>query len=152
MATHSYASHIVWEGSTGSGYRAYSRDHRGATPPAVDEIALSSDPHFRGNQHHTNPEQLVVLAASSCQLLAFLAVAAGAGVDVLGYEDDASGTMDDSDKPARISAIALAPVIRVAPGTDIDRVQALVDQAHHECYVANSLNSTVTVTATIHPG
>lgn len=150
MATHVYSSHLIWQGSTGVGYRAYSRDHRAITPPAVDEIELSADPHFRGNEQLMNPEQLVVLAASSCQLLAFLAVAARAGIDVLGYEDDASGAMDESGTPIRIGIIELFPTIRVAPGTDPDHVLALVEQAHRECYIANSLNSNVTVTATIH--
>jgi organic hydroperoxide reductase OsmC/OhrA len=150
MATHVYSSHLIWDGSTGVGYRAYSRDHQAVTPPAVDEIELSADPHFRGNEQLTNPEQLVVLAASSCQLLSFLAVAARAGVDVLGYEDDACGAMDDTVSPIRIGRIDLFPVVRVASGTDPDKVVALVEQAHHECYVANSLNTVVTVTATVH--
>lgn len=96
-----------------------------------------------------NPEQLVVLAASSCQLLSFLAVAAQAGVNVLGYEDEATGTMDESDSPARIGQIELVPTIRVAAGTDPDHVQKLVDEAHHQCYIANSLNSDVRISATI---
>ncbi|PXW32413.1 UNVERIFIED_CONTAM: OsmC-like protein [Williamsia faeni] len=120
------------------------------TPPAADEIALSADPHFRGNEQLMNPEQLVVLAASSCQLLSFLAVAARAGIDVLAYEDDASGAMDEAGTPIRIGTIELFPTVRVATGTDPDEVLALVEQAHHECYIANSLNSVVTVTATIH--
>jgi len=152
MATHTYFSHLVWEGSTGGGYRAYSRDHRGLTPPARDEIGLSADPHFRGNDQLMNPEQLVVLAASSCQLLSFLAVAARAGLDVLGYEDDACGAMSEASTPARINTIDLSPTILVAPGTDPDQVLSLVEQAHHGCYIANSLNTEVRVTATIHLG
>lgn len=127
----------------------YSRNHRAITPPAENEIALSADPHFRGDPTQMNPEQLVVMAASSCQLLSFLAVAAQAGIDVLGYEDEATGTMDESDAPARIGRIELAPTIRVAGGTDPEHVQKLVDEAHRQCYIANSLISDVRVSATI---
>ncbi len=28
MTTHTYTTHVDWSGSTGDGYRAYSRDHR----------------------------------------------------------------------------------------------------------------------------
>lgn len=149
MSTHIYASHLVWDGSTGQGYRKYSREHRALTPPATTEVGLSADPHFRGDPALMNPEQLVVLAASSCQLLSFLSVAAQAGVDIVGYDDEATGTMDVSDAPARINRIDLAPTIRVAAGTEPDDVRRLVDEAHHQCYIANSLNSDVRVTPTV---
>ncbi|MFI7587069.1 OsmC family protein [Spongisporangium articulatum] len=149
MAEHTYSTHLVWQGSTGEGYRAYRREHRAVAPPAGTTVALSADRAFRGDPAFLNPEQLLVMAASSCQLLAFLAVAARAGVDVLDYEDEASGFIDDGSPPARISTITLAPVIRVAPGTDPAVVHKLVEQAHEECYIANSLNSEVTVEATV---
>ena len=58
-------------------------------PPATETFALSADPHFRGDATRANPEQLLVLAASSCQLLSFLHVAATAGLDVLDYTEHA---------------------------------------------------------------
>lgn len=146
--THTYSTHVAWQGSTGAGYRAFPREHTGNALPGV-EIPLSADPHFYGDATRVNPEQLLVLAASSCQLLSFLAVAAHAGVDVVHYEDNANGVMPHGTTPMRIERIALTPLIRVAPGTDHDQVRALVDQAHHGCYIANSLTTTVTVTATV---
>ena len=88
---HTYLARVEWTGSTGVGYRAYPRAHTAWTPPATEGFDLSADPHFRGDGDLPNPEQLLVLAASSCQLLSFLAVAARAGLDVVGYEDDAVG-------------------------------------------------------------
>ena len=148
MTTSTYSTHLVWSGSTGAGYRTYSRTHRAVAPPAA-EVALSADPHFRGDAALLNPEQLLVMAASSCQLLSFLAVAARAGVDVLGYEDDASGVMPHAHGRVALERIELAPVVRVAPGTDTERVLSLVQQAHEECYVANSLRTEVRVDATV---
>jgi organic hydroperoxide reductase OsmC/OhrA len=152
MATHSYTSHLVWQGSTAQGYRDYSRQHRAIAPPATSEIVLSADPQFRGDPALINPEQLLVLAASSCQLLSFLAVATRAGIDVLDYEDDAVGFMSEAAKPMRINRIRLSPTIRVGAGTDPDTVLRLVDQAHDECYIANSLTSEVVVDATVDVG
>ena len=79
---HTYLARVEWSGSTGAGYRAYPRAHTAWTPPATEGFDLSADPHFRGDADLPNPEQLLVLAASSCQLLSFLAVAARGGVDV----------------------------------------------------------------------
>lgn len=146
---HTYAAALAWEGSTGEGYREYSRDHRVEAPPAAAALDLSADRAFLGDPGRLNPEQLLVMAASSCQLLSFLALAARNGIDVRGYRDDAEGCMDDRDALVRISRIHLRPVITVAPGTDRDRVLALADQAHDACYIANSLTSDVTLDVTV---
>lgn len=148
MTEHEYRTHLVWQGTTGSGYRTYSRTHRAVAPPS-DDVTLSADPHFRGDDSFLNPEQLVVMAASSCQLLSFLALAARRGVDVVDYEDDAHGVMPEDVSPAYITRIVLSPVVQVAPGTDHDVVHALVSEAHDGCYIANSLKSQVTVDATV---
>ncbi len=149
MTAHEYQTHLVWEGSTGAGYAAYSRDHRAVAPPAEQELRLSADPQFRGDAGLTNPEQLLVMAASSCQLLSFLACAARRRVDVLAYEDDAHGVMPHDSTPQRITNIHLAPTIVVAPGTEPEDVVRLVHEAHDQCYIANSLSATVTVEPTV---
>ncbi|MFD7918076.1 OsmC family protein [Streptomyces sp. NPDC059740] len=149
MTTHSYLTRLRWSGSTADGVRGYSRDHTAVAPPAAAEISLSADPAFRGTPELLNPEQLVVTAASSCQLLSFLAVAARAGVTVLAYEDEATSHLDLTAGPARLGTIRLAATVRVAPGTDHDLVRELAHQAHQECYVANSLAVPVEVTTTV---
>jgi organic hydroperoxide reductase OsmC/OhrA len=147
---HRYGAVVTWRGSTASGYDAYDRTHAGACPPAAASLTLSADRAFLGDAAILNPEQLLVLAASSCQLLSFLAVAARARIDVWEYDDDADATMPEQPLPVSIRAIHLRPRIRVAPGTDAARVLHLCDVAHRECYVANTLNCAVTVEAAVH--
>ncbi|PZS32371.1 MAG: osmotically inducible protein OsmC [Pseudonocardiales bacterium] len=142
---HRYESHLVWQGSTGVGYAGYPREHRVLTPPSGTELRLSADPAFRGDPALPNPEQLLLAAASSCQLLSFLALAALAGVDVVAYEDDAEAVMPEDQTPVRITRIVLRPQIVVAAGVDIDQVRQLVSQAHDTCYVANTLNAEVVI-------
>jgi organic hydroperoxide reductase OsmC/OhrA len=143
--THRFHSQLAWEGTTAVGYREYSRAHTVATPPVADELALSSDPAFRGDPALRNPEQLLLAAASSCQMLSFLSNAARAGVDVLGYTDDAEALMPVTREPMRITAITLRPRIRVAAGTDVERVRRFVDEAHEQCFIANTLNAEMTI-------
>lgn len=146
--THRYAASISWSGSTAAGYDGYPRTHAGAAPPATDgtPLALSADPAFRGDPARLNPEQLLVLAASSCQLLSFLAVAARARVDVVGYEDDAEGEMSEHDRPMRITRIELRPTITVAgDAPDDERLRQLVDTAHRHCFIANSLSTEIRI-------
>ncbi len=143
--THTYSTTLSWQGSTRDGYRAYSRAHTASAPPADATLNLTADPAFRGDAADLNPEQLVVMAASSCQLLSFLALAARHQLDVLAYRDSAEGFMEVTREPMRISRIVLRPVIRVAAGTDAAEVVRLVHLAHGECFIANSLNSTIDI-------
>lgn len=150
--THRYAASVRWEGSTGSGYRAYDRTHEASTDPATVALALSADPTFRGDPARLNPEQLLLLAAASCQLLSFLAIAARERLDVIGYEDAAAGEMPHAPgTPMAITRIVLRPRVTVRAGADADpdaltaRVAALLEQAHDECYVANSLRTEITL-------
>ena len=151
---HRYNVRCAWQGSTGAGYNHYERGHVVHAPPATAALTLSSDPAFLGNAALLNPEQLLVVAASSCQLLSFLAVAARARVDVLSYEDRAEAVMPADDPPVRIKTIWLRPRIVVAAGSSgaqatEARVRQLVDLAHKECFIANSLKSDVIVEPTV---
>ena len=147
MTAHTYSTTVRWAGSTSLGYRAYSRSHTATAAGAT--LTLSADAAFRGDPEHPNPEQLLVAAASSCQLLSFLAIAARRHVDVLGYDDRAEGFMDDSEQPVRIGRIVLRPVITVAPGTNRDEVVGLARLAHEDCYIASSLRSSVELEVTV---
>lgn len=149
-AIHRYATRITWSGSTAVGYDSYSRAHEAtisgadAADPAGATLPLSSDPHFHGDPGRLNPEQLLVLAASSCQLLSFLAVAARARIDVVAYEDDAEGEMPEADRPMRIARIVLRPRITINGDTPPDeRLHQLAETAHRHCFIANSLTTEI---------
>ena len=144
-----YEIRCHWSGSTGVGYESYNRAHIASAPPAPADLKLSAESSFHGDPRLLNPEQLVVLAAASCQLLSFLAVAAHGKVDVLGYDDHGVGVMTEGESPMRITLISLRPIIRVAPGTSEDRIKHLVEVAHRECYIANSLRTEVDIEATV---
>jgi len=135
-----YEAKVSWEGSTGLGWDHYDRTHLATAPPAEHELTLTTG-ESKGDPRHLNPEQLVVMAASSCQMLWFLHLAAKARIDVTSYEDSAEGEMPEG----RLTKIVLRPRIVVAPGPAEERVKHLAELAHHECNIANSLNSEVLV-------
>jgi organic hydroperoxide reductase OsmC/OhrA len=145
---HRYTTRVVWDGSTAVGYDDYDRTHRATAPPASAELTLTADTAFRGSPDLVDPEQLLVISASSCQLLAFLAVAARARLDVVAYRDDAEGEMRTQEQPMRITTIRLRPEITVRGAVDDARLAHLVEVAHHECYIANSLTTEIVVEPT----
>jgi organic hydroperoxide reductase OsmC/OhrA len=143
--THRYTIGCTWLGSTAGGYDTYDRGHDATAPPADAKLSLSSDPSFRGDPQRLNPEQLLVMAASSCQLLTFLAVAARARIDVVEYRDDAEGVMPEDDPPLRITRIVLRPAITVRGDVARSRLTHLCEVAHRACFIANSLTTDVVV-------
>lgn len=149
---HTYATSLRWSGSTGLGYDAYVRAHEVSAAPATEALRLSGDPSFGGDPALLNPEQLLVAAASSCQLLSFLAVAARARLDVVSYLDEATAVMPAEPTPMSISRIDLHATITLAdterPRPTQERLAHLVEVAHRECFIANSLRTEVVAVAT----
>ena len=145
---HRYTTTCDWEGSTAGGYDHYDRTHRATAPPAETTLTLTCDQALRGSPELLDPEQLLVIAASSCQLLSFLAVAARARVHVVAYHDDAEGVMPTDEPPMRITDIVLRPEITVRGDADDERLRHLVEVAHRECFIANSVTADITIEAT----
>lgn len=137
---HKYFIHAHWNGSTGNGYQNYDRSHKLFCPTTLDSMDISADPAFLGNPNLLNPEQLLLMAAVSCQLLSFLALAARARVKVLDYKDEAEAFMDEKNIPTRINLIRLHPNICLGEKEPEEKILRLVNLAHEECFIANTLN------------
>lgn len=139
---------VVWTGDTGSGtktIRSYERAHE-VSAGGKPVILGSADPAFRGDPARYNPEELLVAALSQCHMLWFLSLAALAGVVVTGYRDRATGTMvEDADGGGRFTEVVLNPEIEVESGAE--KIAHLHEEAHHKCFIANSVNFPVTVTS-----
>jgi len=153
---HHYRCRVRWSGSTGAGYDHYDRDHvvevltadGAAIAPAVEGTALrmSGDAAFGGNSALLNPEQQLVVAAASCQMLSFLAVAARARLDIVDYVDEAVGEMPDAD--GWITTIRLAPVVTVRGEVTDERLSHWTEIGHRECYIANTVRTDIQITPT----
>lgn len=65
------------------------------------------------------------------------------------HEDRAEASMPEDDKPVRITEICLCPRITVRGDVAGARVRRLVELAHRECYIANSLSSSIIIEPTI---
>ena len=89
------------------------------------------------------------MAASSCQMLWFLHLAAKARIDVVEYEDSATALMPTDEQPVRITEITLRPRIVVSGDVSEERVHKLAHTAHEHCFVANSLTSQMTLQPTV---
>jgi len=140
--SHAYAVHLAWTGARHGptkDYAGYSRAYELAVagkPP----LAGSADPLFRGDPAVHNPEDLLVGALAGCHMLTYLALCVRAKIVVTAYEDAASGTMVLEGGGGHFTEVVLRPRVTVAAGSDVAKARALHATAHHDCFIAASVN------------
>ncbi|TFF41993.1 OsmC family protein [Pseudomonas sp. RIT623] len=153
MKEHEYSVTVNWVGNTGKGtasYDAYTRDFT-VDMPGKRTLLGSADPAFRGDQHRWNPEDMLLASLSACHKLWYLHLCAVNQVNVLEYLDQPHGRMVEgsSTRKGHFTQVVLRPRIVVSQASDIDLAMHLHEQAHHECFIANSVNFPVTCEAVI---
>ena len=140
---HFYKATINWTGNLGKGtsqYKAYSRNHE-ISSEDKPTIYASSDPSFRGEGTRYNPEELFVASLSSCHMLWYLHLCSEAGVVVVDYIDNATGTMTETeDGSGHFTEVTLHPIVIVTEASMVDKANELHYEAHKFCFVANSCN------------
>ncbi len=140
---HDYTVLVKWTGNKGfgtTGYTTYERSHTISVDNKPTLLA-SSDPAFRGDKNKYNPEELLVASLSSCHMLWYLHLCAEAGVVVLEYEDNATGTLiEDKAIGGRFSEVVLHPIVTVEESIMIPKAIALHENANRLCFIANSVN------------
>jgi organic hydroperoxide reductase OsmC/OhrA len=140
---HDYKARLVWDGNLGDGtstYTGYGRKYRVQFDGKPD-LPGSADPIFRGDANVYNPEDLFVASLSSCHLLSYLALCARSKINVIAYEDDASGTMVvRPDGGGKFESVTLRPTVTLAPGSDEKRAFELHETAHDMCFIAASVS------------
>lgn len=140
---HTYRSKIIWTGNTGTGttdYKTYERSHTISIENKTDILA-TSDPAFRGDKTKHNPEDLFLSALSSCHMLWYLHLCATAGINVVSYEDNAVGIMEETKNGSgKFTEVTLYPSVTITDATMIDKANSLHHEANKMCFIANSCN------------
>jgi len=141
---HHYRTTTRWTGNLGTGtsaYAAYSRSYELGGPGKSAAIAGSSDPAFRGDPSHYNPEELLVSALSACHMLWVLHLCADAGIAITEYSDDAAGEMvEHADGSGEFTRVVLRPRMKITDAGRIAEALAIHERAHQVCCLARSVN------------
>jgi len=85
----------------------------------------------------------------SCHHLTYLAVCERANIEVLEYNDSATGTLAVKDGKMRMVEIVLWPQVRIANGTQLEQARDLHAKAHANCFMSNSVNFEIKVQPTV---
>jgi len=131
-------------------YDTYNRAHEMRFKDGAIVLAASATPQFKGDAGRVDPEEAYVASLSSCHMLTFLAICARKRLTVDAYDDDAAGFLEKGPSGKLwMARVILRPVVRFGAGMVVD--EALLDDLHHksheECFIAQSVNTTVTVEA-----
>jgi organic hydroperoxide reductase OsmC/OhrA len=128
-------------------YESYNRDHDWSFDAGIT-VRASANPAYMGSESCVDPEEAFVASLSSCHMLTFLALAARKRYIVDGYKDQAVGVLS-KDAAGRLAMTRVALRPRVVFGGETipspDEVRRLHDQAHHACFIANSVKTEVVV-------
>ncbi|MFI4887122.1 MAG: OsmC family protein [Burkholderiales bacterium] len=147
-----HAANVHWtRGDARFTDNRYSRRHAWRFDGGA-EVAASSSPHSvplpYSSDDAVDPEEAFVASISSCHMLWFLSIAAARGHRVDDYVDDADGFLEpNADGRVSMTRVTLRPRVvfsgeRVPSTADI---AAMHDEAHHACYIANSVKSVIAV-------
>ncbi len=127
-------------GTYSAGHQVFFNSHH--------DIDVDAAPDWGGNPDHTNPEQALASALSSCHMMTFLALAAKACWPVASYRDHAEAHLGKNpDGKMSVTRIDLHPVVTVDPGFVIndEAMAQMQDRAHRYCFIANSLAHSVEI-------
>src|SRR5262249_50000991 len=93
------------------------------------------------------PEELLVGSLNTCIMLTFLSLAEARGLTPAAYESEAEGLLENVEGKFRITEVTVRPHITVKGEAAIERAREVMERAEGECFISNSVKSTVKIVA-----
>ncbi|OAN84369.1 peroxiredoxin [Jannaschia sp. EhC01] len=143
-----HEARVIWQSSGDFAANRYTRGHMWRFDGGA-EVAASASPSVvpepMSNAAAVDPEEAFIASISSCHMLWFLDFARQAGFEPRRYEDRATGALVRKDGMTWIPRVDLNIHVTWAVAPDADTHTALHDQAHHACFIANSVKTEIVV-------
>lgn len=128
-----YQSQLVWNaGRRGS-----------ASVDGKPVVQFSSPAEFKGEPDCWSPEDMFVTAAGACLLMTFLAYAQREELELVKYESTAEGAMEFVNGKYRFTEVVLQPRLTFRTEEDAEIAQVVLEQAHRDCIITNSITASV---------
>ncbi len=108
-----------------------------------DSIRVTSPPEFQGEEGQWTPEDLFVGAINACTMATFLAYASKKHLDIFSYKSKAEGVLEYSDGHYKFTTVKLQPFILVDSIEAAALAKLLIQDAHNNCFISNSVTSKV---------
>ncbi len=152
-----YKATVHWQRSDNEKFsdNRYSRKHQWLFDNGL-EVPAAASPHVVPDRYTdpsaVDPEEAFVASLSSCHMLWFLSLAANKGYVVEDYKDVADGVLEkNQDRKLAMTKVTLQPIVTFDKNNTPD--QKTFDKLHHtahkKCYIANSVNTKITIEPTL---
>lgn len=130
-----YQTHLQW------------LENRAGQMNAIGKPAfrVASPPEFKGEAGVWTPEDLFVAAVETCTMTTFLAFASRQHIPLVSYESSAEGSLEFTDDGYRFTKVIVKPRVVVSNEASLAQAQKTMEDAHHNCLIANSIRSEVVV-------
>ena len=118
--------------------------------PGKPEIQLSSPPEFKGRVGVWTPEDMFVASVNVCTLMTFLAYAKHKNLALAGYESSVEGVLEYSNGKYLFTEITIHPHVTVKAQEEIERAREILEDAHNNCLISNSIVAQVRIFPDFH--
>lgn len=145
---HKYSIQLTWKGNKGTGTQSYTSYDRiyAISAQGKEDIQGSSDPNYKGDASKWNPEELLLSSLSACHMLWYLHLCANKKIVITEYRDDPIGFLAvEKSGEGRFQKVTLQPTIIITDAQKIEEAQKIHDEAHHKCFIAQSVNFPVEI-------
>ena len=113
-------------------------------------IEIATPPEFpKGIPGIWSPEHLFTAAVSSCLMTTFLSVAENSKLEFVHFLCKSKGKLEQVDGKFVMSEIILEPIVTIKDEKDRERAERVLQKSEAACLISNSINSKVTMIATI---
>jgi len=106
-------------------------------------VQVSSPPEFKGDPSCWSPEDMLVAAADACLLMTFLAYSQREELELVSYESRADGALEFANGRYRFTEVTLRPRLTFRSEEDAEIAQVVLEQAHRDCIITNSITAAV---------
>jgi len=113
------------------------------------EFRVASPPEFKGEEGVWSPEDLLVAAVNVCTFTTFAAFAERKEIPVVSYESKAEGLLEFTVEGYQFTNVTVHPVVIVESSDYIGEAEKIMDDAHKNCLISNSIKGKTIVEAEI---
>jgi organic hydroperoxide reductase OsmC/OhrA len=106
-------------------------------------LEVSSPPEFKGEAGFWSPEDMFIASVNVCTLMTFVAYALHKGLEIVSYESDAEGVLENVEGKYRFTEVILHPHVVVKSPADVEAAREILDSAHKNCLITNSITTAV---------
>ena len=130
-----YQTRLLWE----------AEKRASALVDGKPRMQVSSPPEFKGDPSCWSPEDMLVAAVEACLLMTFLAYSQREELELVKYESKAEGVLEFANGRYRFTEVTLRPRLTFRTEEDAEIAQVVLEQAHRDCIITNSITAAITL-------